>query len=271
MLMNTFKIRFALDDLADVEPWEAGDELRLHWFGLTQGMYWIETPIGDVLRYTPEIQAHWESPRAVADYHVARLVEDLHERMAAVLEPVPVDIAESCSDRHWHKRLRRWTEEETSTDRPLWAMNPERWDLYHAAMDWWGARAIDTAYLRCGPEINFWRVEDTVNLRWTSDNNQVDGIEVFAIPQGDVSISVADFESAATEFFEEVLSAMGKRVRMLRDGARLSRPCLLDTPDLCAEHSGREMALRAKQPPPKTDWFEIRAKLEALRTALNAE
>jgi Family of unknown function (DUF5984) len=270
MPTQPFKIHFALDDLADVEPWGKGDEANLHWFGLTQGRYWIETPIGDVLRYTPEIQAHLNLQCAVVDYQVARLFEDLHDRMPAVLEPVPPDIAERCSDRGWHDRLRCWTEEKTAPDRPRWAMNPERWELYHAAMGWWSERSLDTAYLRCGPVITLWRVEDAVNVRWTTRNNLMDGIEVFAIPEGDVSISVADLERAASDFFEGVLSSMAGRLRILQNGARASRPCRLDMADITADHARRDAEFRAKPAPVETDWLANRTHLEVLRTAVNA-
>jgi hypothetical protein len=70
----------------------------LHWSGLTSGRYWIETPHGEVLRYTPEIRKLWNFPFVYVDYQVARLFEDVQEHLPAVLEPVPEDIATFASD-----------------------------------------------------------------------------------------------------------------------------------------------------------------------------
>jgi hypothetical protein len=265
-----FKIQFVLDELADVVPWGQGDEASLHWFGLTQGRYWIETPKGDILRYTPEIQAYWNSTIDVVDYPVARLFEDLLYCMPAILEPVPPDIAQKCSDRQWHERVRCWAEEETPTDQPRSAVSPDRWDLYHAALDWWHARTFDTGYLQCGPSITFWRVGNAVHLRWTSEANRIDGIEVFATPCGDVSLSFDAFERAASDFLVGVISAMAERVHALQNGAQFRQPCRLDTAALYVEHAQREAELRSKLVPMKTDWPAVRTHLDLLSTAFNA-
>ena len=269
MQTKSFKIEFALDDLADVVPWGEGDQASLSWFGLTQGRYWIETPAGDLLRYTPEIQEHWKSPYAVVDYQVARLFEDLLDRMPAILEPVPHDIANKYGDRAWHERLRRWTEEETAADQPRWAQPPDRWDLYEAAMHWWCARTLDTAYLLCGPAITIWRADNDVHLRWTSERNRIDGIEVFANANGDVSVPAGIFERAAITFLKSVISAMGERIHMLKNGAQ-TRPCRLDIAALSAEQAQREDELRLKLVPTRTDWSQIRTHLDVLSSALNA-
>jgi Family of unknown function (DUF5984) len=270
MQTKEFKIQFALDELADVTPWGMGDEASLHWFGLTQGRYWIETPEGDVLRYTPEIQAHWKSPIEVVDYQVARLFEDFLNCMPSVLEPVPLDIAQECSGRQWQERLLSWIEEETPSDQPRSEFSPDRWDLYHAAMDWWHARTFDTGYLRCGPLITIWRVGDTVHLRWTSGDNRVDGIAVFATPNGDISLSFDAFERTTTDFFEGVIAAMAERVQALQNGAQVRQPCQLDIAALCVEHAQRKAELRSSLLPVQTNWREVRTHLDLLSAALDA-
>jgi hypothetical protein len=78
-VVELFRFRFELDAISDIQPWgEPGCE-NLHWFGLTSGRYWIETPLGEVLRYTPEIMKLWNLPFNYVDYQVARLFEDLQE------------------------------------------------------------------------------------------------------------------------------------------------------------------------------------------------
>jgi hypothetical protein len=190
--------------------------------------------------------------------------------MPAILEPVRPDIAQKCSDRQWHERLRCWTEEETPIDQPRSAFNPDRWDLYHAALDWWHARTFDTGYLQCGPSITFWRVGNAVHLRWTSEANRIDGIEVFVTPCGDVSLSFDAFERAASDFLVGVISAMAERVHALQNGAQFRQPCRLDTAALYVEHAQREAELRSNLVPLKTDWPQVRTHLDLLSTAFNA-
>ncbi len=84
---DQFKFCFELDDMSDIKPWEEPEEPILHWFGLTSGRYWIETAVGEVLRYTPEIRRLWNIPFVHVDYPIARVFEDLQEHLPAALEP----------------------------------------------------------------------------------------------------------------------------------------------------------------------------------------
>jgi hypothetical protein len=46
------KFCFEFDPVINVDAWGESGRAKLHWFGLTSGRYWIETPVGEVLRYT---------------------------------------------------------------------------------------------------------------------------------------------------------------------------------------------------------------------------
>jgi hypothetical protein len=47
-----FRLCFELHDIAEIKPWNASDGPKQHSFGLTSGRFWIETPLGEILRYT---------------------------------------------------------------------------------------------------------------------------------------------------------------------------------------------------------------------------
>lgn len=238
--------------LPDVEPW--GDPGRLHWFGLTSGRYWIETPVGEVLRYTPEIQRFWGSPSPYVDYQVARLLEDLEECLPSVLERVPSDIAAVASDSAWLLRVSHWLQED--------AEKPEsdrRWDLYDAALGWWRERTIDTAYLSHGPRLKFWRIEDEVFFKWEVENNQKGDTPVFLAPRGQCRIEAPSFQTEAYRFCEAVLSAMRHRIEQIQREGWQRTDCRMDIGELVSEQQRRESLLRELQDRVAvTDWDRVR-------------
>jgi len=70
------RFRFRLRPITEVSPW--GPDRRLHWFGLTDGWYWIEIDGLELLRYTPQTVQRWigDGPAAstpYVDYYVVRL------------------------------------------------------------------------------------------------------------------------------------------------------------------------------------------------------
>lgn len=89
------RFRFELRPLAQAHPW-GGDRRTLHWFGLTDGWYWIELNGHELLRYSDQTVRRWQADGyqdvPYVDYYVVRLWEDLLELLPAVLEPVPADL-----------------------------------------------------------------------------------------------------------------------------------------------------------------------------------
>jgi hypothetical protein len=257
---NNLCFCFELDQIADIQPWgEPGRRGRLHWFGLTSGRYWIDTPLGQVLRYTTEIRKIWNYPFLYVDYQVARFFEDLQDHLPAILESIPEDIARIVSDPVWLTKAATWRDQQVEN-----MESEKRWDLYDSAIAWWHQREIDTAYLSHGPWFSFWRVGNEVCFRWTTRNNMHQGAAVFLVPTGCVEMSAAEFAEAAYGFCQEVLAAMNQRVEEIqRDG--WTRDCELDVEALVAEHRSREG--RFKDIPNQistTNWNEVRTHLHLL-------
>ena len=71
------RINFSLTPLELVQPWGTPDGRQsLHWFGLTDGRYWIDVGDGALFEYTAEVQEQFGVFR-YTEYQVARLHEDL--------------------------------------------------------------------------------------------------------------------------------------------------------------------------------------------------
>jgi hypothetical protein len=257
-----FRFRFELDAVSDIQPWGEPGKASLHWFGLTSGRYWIETPHGEVLRYTPEIRKLWNFPFVYVDYQVARLFEDVQEHLPAVLEPVPEDIATFASDPAWLGRLALWIDEECNE-----AEGRRRWDMYEAAMSWWWQRELDTAYLSHGPRISIWRMDDEVHFRWTTQGNEDRGVPVFVEPTGEFTMSLTTFQSAAIGVCDEVLSAMRSRIADLRNAGWNRTDCAVDLNGLVADQEQREeIFAQLGDQISETNWAEVRTQLRDLKS-----
>ena len=134
---NLVVIRFGFRSrpVMEISPW--GPDRRLHWFGLTDGWYWIEIDGLELLRYTPQAVQGWIGGEPAAsipyvDYYVVRLWEDMLSLLPAVLEPVPDDLAEL-----------------TSSDPDEWVSPDE--EQAEAAGEWYGSHVLDMGYIRCPP------------------------------------------------------------------------------------------------------------------------
>lgn len=263
-LASTGKIEFCfeLDRAEDIPPWGEGEDSKLHWFGLTSGRYWISTPLGDALRYTEETNIHWGSCSPYVDYQVARIFEDLQFTLPHALEPVPSEIAAVVSDSAWFDRADRWIDGVDDGDE-----RAKRRGLCCDAMDWYQDRSLDNMHLTNGPMFHFWRVGDTVSIRWEPTGKDPD--VVWSIPQGQFSVGVQEFESAAYDFFDGLLGAMQERIANIElDGWHRS-DCRLDIPLLVKEQQLRTDAVkRLRERRPATDWDSVRRMVDRASAAM---
>ncbi|MBE3014889.1 hypothetical protein IL992_37815 [Microbispora sp. NEAU-D428] len=144
------RFRFALTPLGRVAPW--GREHReLHWFGLTDGWYWIELADHELLRYFPDTPRCADSmaQRPCVDYYLARLWEDIIEMTPAVLEPVPPDLFDFVAG-----------------DSGDW--RPVNSDAASIAAVWYDERTLNLGYIRHGIRLDLERLraEHADRMTW---------------------------------------------------------------------------------------------------------
>jgi len=138
-------------------------------------------------------------------------------------------------------------------------------ELHEAAMSWWWQREIDTCYLSHGPRISIWRTGDKVHFRWTTPENEDRGVPVFVAPNGEFTMNLGTFQSAAFGFCDGVLSAMRIRIEAIRNEGWNRADCTVDLNGLVTEQNRREAMFRQlKGQVTGTDWPEVRAQLRTL-------
>jgi Family of unknown function (DUF5984) len=248
---SQFRISFDLDEIERVGAWGNPGEHKLHWFGLTSGRYWIETQCGSPVEYTTAIQEYWSHGK-YPDYYVVRLFEDLLGMLAAVLEPVPSDIANLVANPGWRTKAKHWCDASEDGQRR------------YPVLQWWDDRSLDMGYLRYGPRLTFWRVGETVFLQWKADGKH-NGIPVWVVSEGQVSMNVTVFEAAVTKFCEELLESMEQRVRRIQQHGWQRTDCTLDLEGLVSEQmTRREFFHKMQNAQQATDWHQVRSYLGEL-------
>lgn len=237
------RFRFRLRPITEISPW--GPDRRLHWFGLTDGWYWIEIDGLDLLRYATHTAQRQIGDGSAASnpyvaYYVVWLWEDMLGLLPAVLEPVPDDLAEFMS-----------------SDPDDWVSRDEA--QTEPAAEWYSGHVLDMGYVRCPPFIRWWRrtsdSHDHTVLAWQHQSGEIE----FAAPRtGQATMPAGAFVRAVEQLDRELLSAMEERIAELEQsgpppGVRI------DMQQLRAEHRDRAAWLqRRRTQVPATDWAGVR-------------
>ena len=197
-MSSRFRFRFTLNPLNDVMPWSSE---RLHWFGLTEGRFWIEFYDEVSLKASSTSSHGREGRRPIqaghyVDYYVGRYWEDLIQLTSAVVQPVPSGLVEFITS------------------------YPESWapvvgsdEAWEAAV-WHGEHVLDLSYLRQPPHIRAWRAVtdgvDGVTLSWRHPADSE--IKLIAKSDGCVHMATDSFVDAVRQLDAEFMNAMRERI-----------------------------------------------------------
>jgi hypothetical protein len=243
------RFRFSLRPLPDVVPW-GGDHPRLHWFGLTDGWYWIEVGGHELLRYSDRTLERWAladggvgAEMPYADYYAVRLWEDVLEMVGQLTEPVPPDLVGFVSG-----ELPDWPDEDVSPDA-------------EEAVIWHSRHSMYMGPLTNAPRIRFWRTVvdgcDTVTVAWKHQGES--DIEFAAPVSGRIVVPTGSFDTAVSAFDRELLAGMEERVAEL-EASGPPPGVALDLEQLRREQHDRARWLpRARARQVGTDWAVVRA------------
>ncbi|MFI6265835.1 DUF5984 family protein [Micromonospora sp. NPDC051006] len=205
--IGRLRFRFELRPLDQVHPW-GRDRRTLHWFGLTDGWYWIELNGHRLLRYSEQTVRRWRadgwhgSPHV--DYYVVRLWEDLLQLLPAVLEPVPADLVPFIE-----------------ADSTGWLERGEHEEDFTAEV-WYGDHVLDLGYLRNGPVMRWWRTIingfDAVTIDWWNRRCGQDIDVTFAGPvRGRLVLTTEEFVDAVRDLDRDLMAAMQERITVLEE------------------------------------------------------
>ena len=246
---------FTLVPVENVRPWGELGNLKLHWFGLTDGQYWIEAGEASLLEYSKQVREKFGGPR-YCDYQVVRLYEDVLDIASFVLDPIPsilVPYISGVSGQAWRATFRSWKESHDDH-----RDNDRVWEIEDAASRLTLCRYLDTGYLTPSSKIFLWSDESMVHIEWDNRDKLFEGVQTWSAVQGAYALPREQFVSEIQSFHSRLMEQMAVRVDLVLAGA-LSSDIQIDLPGLQEEHEFRSLPIdrtiaRSLQP---TDWQRV--------------
>ena len=201
---------FHLRPVEDVSPFGYENQLSLHWYGLTDGWYWLRVGHEELFRYHDASIEKWQAAgetwdHPYVDYHVVRLWEDIQDILPSVLEPIPEAVLRRCDpgQQGWQLLARDEACLEQHDD----------WDSSITPTTWLGDRQLDAGYLMHPPRIRFWTDGTTLHITWDNRDRQEEGMPIWSTQQGEFSMPLAQFIDEVRTFDERLITAMAERVQ----------------------------------------------------------
>lgn len=247
---------FKLVPLEKIEPWGDPGNQRLHWFGLTDGEYWIQAGDNALLEYSAYVQNKSWATR-YCDYQVVRLYEDLMEMVPYVLEPVPdslVPYLSGESGKLWEDTFRTWCANVVDS-----SDNDRYWEISDVCVTWIGNRILDTGYLSPSANIRMWSDTSMVHIEWDNAEKLFEGLSAWSAVRGSYQMPREVFKEEVRSFHARLMEQMSERVQKVLAGA-LPPEVQVDLPGLEREHLQRRHTIETAlaEPAIATDWQLIR-------------
>ncbi|MBO9689156.1 MAG: hypothetical protein J7598_21340 [Mitsuaria chitosanitabida] len=251
---------FVLTPLDQVTPWNHRGQLNLHWFGLTDGQYWMNVDSSKLFEYSDEVR-QLGVPR-YCEYQVARLYEDLLEALPFIMEPVPSDMIPHLSGegrRRTVDRMTAWSESQPVQDGDAY------WETIDQAVNWIGHRELSTAHLSPSVDLAMWSDTAFVHVEWDNREKLFQGVPAWSAEKGVFSLPREEFLEQVGAFHSQLMQAMAERVKAVADGV-LPAEVHVDIPGLLREQSSRSapLSLNSDAPPLPTDWNAVRQALKTI-------
>ena len=260
---NPTLFNFELTPLEQVQPWGEPGQHKLHWFGLTDGQYWIQAGPATLFEYS-ELAQTQGAPR-YCNYRVVRLYEDLMDMIPSVVEPVPASLTAYLSGdvaRAWETTYLAWREN------PPVGLDEQRfWDITDGAGTWIGKRTLDTGYLSPSTKIRLWSDGQHVHIAWDNLLKLLNGSPAWSAGCGSFSLPLEEFISEAVSFHDRLMEQMGERVKRVVAGA-LPDSVHVNLAGLEREHAYRSINdMNYRTEPTATDWDCVRAAIAEIERA----
>ncbi len=256
--MSGLKINFKLKELDEIMPWGQEPHLSLHWFGLTDGLLWINAGTQTIYEYSDEAADYFGNYIRYNDYQISRFLEDFFGIFRYVGESIPEKLYNSIDELaqktdKWNARYDEEDEEDEVYDRWFY-------EEYCVFCEWWWNRMFDSGHLVGGPVIGCFRCGEKIKILWESTFQTDNKKSIWTAPKGSFEMPYKEFVSSVTDFFHSFFEAMDRQVKnaVNRDWGNVE----LDKQRLLEENEERKSAFlkmiaQLESPNGDTDWDKI--------------
>ncbi len=261
--MSKLKFHFQLKELDKVEPFGEDAHRSLHWFGLTDGLLWIEAGTQTIYEYSAEANAFFGNCTRYYEYYLARFLEDFSHIFRYVGESIPEKLYHNLDK--FEKRSEQWRSLHEEEEDDIFDLFFD--EEYCAVCEWWWNRGFDSGHLIGGPDINFFRCGEKIKILWESTFQTGSGESIWTAPKGSFEMSYEDFTSSVAEFFDSFFEAMDKQVEnaveMEWGSIELDKQRLIEENEARKSIFAREIGL-LKNSDEHTNWDKIMAIYEKM-------
>lgn len=263
--MPTPLFQFELRPLEHVRPWGEPEDPYLHWFGLTDGLYWIQAGAHRLFEYSNIAQARSEGP-PFCDYQVVRLYEDVIDLAPYALEPVPEELQRYIAldeSKPWNHYRSRWYESVHASDPSEDSMN-----ILDVAGSWISRRTLDSSHLDPSANIIVWSGHESVHIEWDNRDKLLQDGPAWSARVGSWRLPRVKFMDEVRSFHDRLMEQMEERVSQVAAGALVEK-ARVDLEDLLREQQARSQSIERHlgQPAPPTDWPSILAAIRSLEAS----
>ena len=200
-----FRINFKLKKPAEIIPW--GDSHPfIHWFGLTDGLLWIDICDSVIYEYIEEHIDECGISVKYNDYQLSRFLEDFSEILPSVSMSVPKSLYDAIEN--FEKDTEKWKSLYIDEDDEIFDKFYD--EEYEPLTSWFYEHCIGSGHLVQGPLIGFFRCDDSIKIWWSSGNYNQNSI--WRYPSGCFEIAYSEFVSEVERFFALFYKEMDKQV-----------------------------------------------------------
>lgn len=252
-----FKINFQLQEIDKIIPW-GYDHDFMSWFGLTDGLLWIDIGNNTIYEYSQAAREYWKRDEKYNDYQLSRFLEDFSETFYLIRESIPESLYNNIDKftEYTHNWINQYIDEPDDLFDKFYD------EEYEPLTEWFSNRIFDSGHLTGGPLIGCFRHEDRIKIYWNSDYTLDNGNSIWASPKGIVELKYEDFIIEVERFFHLFFMAMDKQVELavLKDWGKVK----LDKDRLVSENSDRKIGFRqaismlSSQSDILTDWSRVK-------------
>ena len=206
--MSKLRINFHLQELDKVVPWGQEPDLRLHWFGLTDGLLWIDVGADTIYEYSQAARQYFDGSPKYNDYQISRFLEDFFGTFRYVGESIPEELYNSLEE--FDDKLSAW--KECYEDEEDEVYEQFYYNKYYALGEWRWDRTLNSGHLVGGPYIGCFRCGEKIKIMWESAYHLEDGNSIWTSPKGTFEMSYNEFVMAVSDFLVAFFKAMDKHV-----------------------------------------------------------
>ena len=262
-----FAINYILKKPEFIIPW-GNEEKDLHWFGLTDGVLWIDVGDAVIYEYQEPHSDSFGTQVKYNDYQLARFLEDFLALSSVISESVPkllYDSIDTIADDLEALKSKYIDKSDDEFD--------SFYDEYYLPVsEWYYNRCMDSGHLVCGPHIGFFRCDDKLRLVWTTHRKD-EGTELWKYPNGSYEMLYSEFVSEVSRFIKNFTCDMDKQVA---DVVKNGIPGVyVDTDALIRENTQRKDTFMAQVKSinstgvRETDWKRVLALYDRMRKEVN--